>query len=346
MKISIQFIILVFLTLPTFARESLFNDPSPIQFTLRAPFQELFRQRSSPMTRPPPGFVPVIVDSELSYQDYNGRLIVLHPKLKMRGNSSQDKSECLFPKIKMDFSPNEVRGTIFENQPTVGIGSHCSNQGGRSHLGRNWDGKTPHREVLAYEILRILKIPSYRARAAWFNYIEDSTGRSVDGNVEAMLLEDMDSMHNRYGTTKTEPYQSLRHSPGVTVEDVARIYFAEILLGNWDWYLKMAPTSSEPISKKFWNMKSMQTPSGQWIIFPYDFDLSSVVTLREYPSSKAKEIPTLFPRVLRQQVADEMKSHETEIRALGSRLDHDASGQSFFKKQVDRYYKKLPEFTK
>ncbi len=324
----------------------LFSNIQPLQFTLSAPFEQLFSVRESPMHPQPPNFVPTTVQGQLTYNDDSGRLIVLHPKLKMRGNSSQDITECVFPKIKMEFAANEIRGTIFENHTTVGIGSHCSSQGGFSHIGRNWDGKTPHREVLAYEILKLVGVPTYQARAAWFNYIEQSTGQAIGGTHEALLLEDMDSMLQRYGASKVSaPYESLAHSPGVTVEDVARIYFAETIVGNWDWYLKMQFTN-ESISKRFWNMKEIQRSNGNHLIFPYDFDLADLVVLRMHTTAKTSEMTTLFPQALRARIAADLRAKEKELRSLGQRLTSDSAGQAFYKKQMDRFFAKLPELTK
>ncbi len=336
MKTLSLFLVLFVFGLSATAR-TVFDDSAPLRFSLSANLSFLFKHRAETD--------PATVDGTLTFSDSTGRLVVLHPKVKLRGNSSRQAVECPFPKLKLMFAANELSGTIFENHPTVGIGTHCSEQGRFSPLGRAWDGRSPHREVLAYEMVKMMEIPAYQARAAWINYIESTTGKSL-GTHQALLLEDMDSLLSRYNGTKvTAPWQSMANAPGVTIAQVARIYFLEALLGNWDWSLKMDYVGGDE-SNRFWNMKEIQTADGRHIVFPYDFDLADIVTARNRQSGLENEIPKLFTRELRMDIGLDMKVLESDFRALGQRLENDPQGQVYFKTQMDRFFKKLPEITR
>ncbi len=344
---NIFFVFLLAFTFNLNVYAGLFDDIEAVHMTIVAPFERLLVDRVSPRIPLPPGQVETVVQGTIHVRNANGSTQTLHPKVKLRGNSSQDVFECMVPKFKLIFSSSETAGTIFQGHKEVNIGTHCDSRGGYSKLGRLWDGKTPHREVLVYEMLKTIDIPTYQARRAWVSYIEEATGEQFEGGVhQAMLLEDMSSLLKRIGATEVKtPYQSVAQSPGVTMDEVALIYFAEALVGNWDWNLKVDGGAGRP-SSLFWNMKMIQRSSNDWIIFPYDFDLTDIVTLKNRGTRKFNVIPALFSHDVRNRIASDLRASERLLRSLGNNLQHDPQGQAIYNDHLNRFYQNLPRYTR
>lgn len=320
----------------------LFSSDEILNLKLAADFELLFsiRRLSESDSKTPE--VPAL----LTYVE-NGRTVTLNTVLKLRGNSSKKIEECPFPKIKMTFNSNESRGTIFEGQKSLAIGTHCGTGLSNSPLGRLRNGKSPHREDLVYQILEVIGVHSFSSRPVYIEYTNNRLMESL-GRHQAFLLESMDSLAARLGGSEIEvrygTFTSVEQTVGLRAGELetARIYFAEGLIANWDWDLRYLNNRDPMHGRGFWNMAAVGFTDGTRITIPYDFDLSGTVNGKYYSLPKVDRIPEYFSKQARLQVAHELHSKRSELLGLiDSRLADDSDG----KKQIADYVRTYLDVT-
>ena len=167
-------------------------------------------------------------------------------KITTRGHTSLRESECSFPKLKLDFAGSRVEGTLFDGVSALKIGTHCSDKpdapGGK--YGRWPNEKTAHREAFVYRLLETMAIPSLKARPARLTYVESGSGKPAPEPLvrDAMLLEDDSEALKRYGARSELSPKQFGSAPSVfAMPDLAKLFFAEAMIGNFDWCLRMSP---------------------------------------------------------------------------------------------------------
>ena len=253
---------------------ALFSSYDLLTLELKAPFGQLFESARDDDS--------VAVPATLSYQNRDGREVVLPDvKLSLRGHTSRRETECAFPKLKLHFgSPPE--DPIFAGMSTVKIGSHCDEREGLTpRFGRLANERSPLREAFVYRLLAILQVPSYLARPARITYAElGSDSRAFTGSItrNAMLLEDDDDAKKRYGAKAEIDVEAFTNARDTFAPaDVARSAFAEALIGNFDWCLKMTDDDTYRCDarRKLWNVIALRGTRSLPLI--YDFDVSGMV---------------------------------------------------------------------
>jgi hypothetical protein len=341
------------------SKNDVFSIKAPFEFFLKAPLKDLFAHRVAPGTGPAAENSDYSVQGELVYTSHTAETIRIPVEVKLRGNTSQAETECDFPKLKLKFKGDVAKGTLFEAQKEIGIGTHCSLQAGSSpRFRRLWGGKSPHRESLMYDMLEELRIPSYKTRRAYATYF-DSSGEILASRADAFFLEDMSgiearlggqevrgadvSMEKRNTGPKAPPYifLSAQESPGVISEEAARILLFEIMVQNSDYHLRVYQGDGE--TRSLWNMKVLQLNSKRWLIFPYDFDLAGMVkgqgTFRGVDSMKHK-----FAFSVRQTVVSEFENHKAQLYQIAQSLTDDPEGVQSIVQRLDQFFADLPNW--
>lgn len=264
----------------------LFSSDRPLTLELKAPFNDLFANARDDDS--------YSVTGTLTYSEGGGRKATLdHVTIALRGHTSRRESECAFPKLKLSLDGADD-DPLFGGRSTVKIGTHCDDQqdGLTPRFGRLANERSPWREALAYRLLGALAVPTLKARPARVAYVFTDNAPTADGNGSAsaagagplvrnaMLLEDDDDARRRYGADKDISEQHFtsaaqQFSPG----DTARIAFAEALLGNYDWCLRMTPGDQYRCDARhpLWNILAFATGSHATPVM-YDFDVSGIVT--------------------------------------------------------------------
>jgi hypothetical protein len=339
-----------------------FSESSPVNFQLSAPFKELFNYRVPANSLKNYSLPEHFVEGTLTYMNSGGSSVQVPVRISLRGNTSQSAGECPFPKLKLKFDLAQIQGTIFENHKVLGVGTHCGLGGGSSALlGRIWNGLEPHREELAYEVLKALNMPSYQARRAFGTY-QDTSGEIMASNAEAFFLEDMGELMKRVAAVReirgvetgipmrnpklNKPnqnqylFQSIEQSPGNPTLLAIQIFLFENMIGNFDYHLKL--TATEQSYHDLWNVKIAELPNGNWIAIPYDFDLSSVVTGRNYPFSLSSTRNRATADTYK-QAAETFERARSQIYQLLPALNGDPEGQKIWKDHLDRFYKELSQ---
>jgi hypothetical protein len=256
-----------------------FTSYSILTATIEAPFSELIengRRRTD-----------YAVSGALTLSDGGRTTIFENVKITTRGHTSLRESECSFPKLKLDFTGSEVEGTTFDGVSAVKIGTHCSDKpdgpGGR--YGRWPNEKAAHREAFVYRLLDAVGVPSLKARPATLTYLDTGhrSGAAAPLVRDAMLLEDDAEALERYGARSELSPKQFGSAPSVfATPDIAKLFFAEAMIGNFDWCLRMSPRDvyrcnpTTPI----WNILGLIRSEGMAIPIMHDFDISGMVTTR------------------------------------------------------------------
>ena len=254
---------------------ALFSSYEPITLQLKAPFSEL-------------------IDSRRDTDDYSvvGTLSgggesgphtpIENVKISLRGHTSRRESECSFPKLKLHFNQPPQEGP-FAGIRSLKIGTHCGDGAGETltpRFGRLPNERSPYREAFVYRLLDTLQVPTLKARPARISYVSGDGKAPLVRN--AMLLEDDDEARARLGADQEIPPESFSNARDeFKAEDTAQIAFAEALIGNFDWCLKMTADDAYRCDARriLWNVMALRS-SGRTFPMLYDFDVSGMVAGR------------------------------------------------------------------
>jgi hypothetical protein len=262
----------------------LFASGEPLPLQLDAPFNDLFEHARND-DYAVSGTLRIPVD---------GRLVAIDGvKITLRGHTSKRESECDFPKLKVDF-PKESRPTtgLFAGLSSIKIGTHCG-EADADHLtprfGRLANERSPFREAFVYRLLAALEVPTLEARPAriTYRYTDARPGQSPlqDQPVvrDAVLLEGTDEAVRRVGGQRAiDENEFTTAQAQLRTADTVRLAFAEAMIGNFDWCLKMTPSDAYRCDARhpLWNIVAADLGDGRAIPLLYDFDVAGIVTGR------------------------------------------------------------------
>jgi hypothetical protein len=316
------------------ADPALFSTNAPVELTLRAPLQEIFREAA--------GNDKFAAEGTLSYRDPASGSDVVIPgvEVSVRGHTSKRESECVFPKLKIKFRNEAARdASIFAGAAGVRIGTHCgegADEERTPEFGRLGNEKSPLREVFVYHVLEAVGVPTLKARLARITYLDTGTGGpAVVRN--AMLLEDEDEAQRRLGGTgqiTMEQFTSAREM--FNPADTARLAFAEAMIGNFDWCLRLYPGDTYRCDAKLplWNITAFERREGPALPVIADFDLAGTVVGRHNWFGKVYS-ETFVPS--RSSIEVEVVSQVQRTRSLFARAELDAVRQHFLTRKAAAY---------
>jgi hypothetical protein len=340
------------------ANGSVFDSYDLLELRIEAPLRGLIAKAQQEENDSVAGKLTVVDTSAERDRD------AIEVRISTRGHTSKQTSECEFPKLKIAF-PKGAEGSLFAGMKAIKLGTHCGERSDAeltSKFGRLANEKEPHREALAYRVLHALGVPTLRARPARVTYVfadDDSGGSPLVRN--AMVLEDDDGASARYAAKaqltedRFESAQS-RLAPA----DVARLAFAEALLGNFDWCLRFEPGDRYRCDDRhpLWNILALVRDSGPVLPVIYDFDLSGFVVPRHIwftqafseefrPSRSQPEVEvlsqlqrtrSLFPRELLDSTRKAFTDHRADaLRALREAVVDD-EGRRLAETYVTAFY--------
>jgi hypothetical protein len=317
---------------------TLFSSYDVVSLQLKAPFNALFdRARTDE---------DFSVAGTLSYSDGGQPVTVDRVQIGVRGHTSRRESECAFPKLKVDF-PRDHRPTpLFAGMGGIKIGTHCGEaaEGGVTvKFGRLPNELSPRREAFVYRLLDALGVPALKARPARVTYVytDARPGQSPPQEQpivrHAMLLESAEAAIARVGGTREIEENAFTNARAQFVPaDTARLAFAEALLGNFDWCLKMTPDDTYRCDARhpLWNVIAGATADGKARPLLYDFDVSGMVTGR-HPWFKDVFNEAFVPS--KSQAEVEVLAQVQRARSLFTRDELNAARAEFVHRKADAY---------
>jgi len=227
--------------------ERLFRDREPLELTLRAPFNALFKNRDTTKSNPLPGTVEFVDAKE-------GKKSVA-VTLDTRGHFRLRRMTCSFAPLKVEFDKESAKGTVFSGQGGIKLVTHCQN------ANRNEQNLLIEESV--YRMYNLLTPFSHRTRLAKITYVPEDTTKAVTRY--GFFIEDDKELAKRTGTT-------LLMSTGGSFSDMIPeqldlLSLLEYMIGNTDWSVAMIH-----------NIRILDPSGGFYLPVAYDFDFSGLVS--------------------------------------------------------------------
>jgi hypothetical protein len=243
----------IFYVFPLQASPDFFNSYDPKVISISAPFKRIIKRR----------FEPYYYEAQLTYQNDKGEKITEAIEIKVRGAGTL--SHCKFPKFKIRFADHQM----------IRLNTHCQDEvDAKNPEALLADAKSPHREAFIYRWLQTLGIESYKARPLILTYLDTDDGSALTRN--AFFLEDKQAR----GLLPNKRNPVLRREDLYDPEQLAQMFFAQILIGNTDWEM-----ITKEDGRKIWashNLESYQRADGTNFIVLNDFNAAGAVV--GYPS--------------------------------------------------------------
>jgi len=321
---------------------ALFASDDVIPVTLSAPFNELFQH-----ARSEDGYT---VSGTLGYSNAGRNVAIDHVEIGLRGHTSIRESECAFPKLKLEFpkdaGADATERTLFAGLKGIKVGTHCGESADdklTEKYGRLPNELAPLREAAVYRLLDAIGVPTLKARPARISYVytDARPGQTPDQQKpivrNAMLLENTGETLKRLGaTSELTEAQFTNARERFTPEDTAVLAFAEAMIGNFDWCVRMFKGDVYRCDDRhpLWNVTAVVGPDGRARPVVYDFDVSGMVAGRH---RWLKEVLNTAFVTTGSPIDVEVLSQVQRTRTLFSRHVLDAARQHFAQRKGDAY---------
>jgi hypothetical protein len=240
------------------------------------------------------------------------------------------------------------------------VGTHCADRPDgelTAKYGRWPNEKAVHREAFIYRLLDAMQVPTLKARSARITYVTPGRGERLTRN--ALFLEDEQEAIGRLGGRKQIPpdeFSSAREA--FRVSDTAKLAFANAMIGNFDWCLRMYPDDTFRCNdtNPLWNVMAVVRPGSRPLPVMQDFDLAGMVTgrhvwfndvfSRRFSSSEAdvevvaqvQRTRTLFPRAELDAARAAFGAQKSVAYDTLARSALDDQGQSFARQYLDSFF--------
>ena len=330
------------------ASPTLYSDESTLQFTIKAPFDELMN-----FGQPIPFFITnsIEVDGEIIF---DSKIIAV--KISNRGRTS--KQECKFFKLKVSIQDDEAAiGTPFSSPGSFKLATHCDKRNQNSN--RVGDERAVNRERALYRIAAEITGKSYHSRLAEINY--QSTDSDLNITKQAFLLERFRHFRKRNDIDETLNFKLKNVDP----VKLALNHLFQIYALNNDWQierLNMFQRINENLilTRGTFNYRLGTSPAESFIV-PYDFDIAGMVNGSTYweqnsqffmpnqADSAKSQIHFLFyaarlhdPEVFHQAI-ERIRSLKQNILKIISKGNIDPEGKTFYDQRTAAFFKLLDD---
>lgn len=241
------------------ASAPLFASAVPLQLTIEAPLNAIFKER---------GADPKEYPGKITVRQGEEPPVTLDLNLETRGKARLSRQICQFPPLRLNFPKTKVGGTVFAGQDHVKLVTHCQDR-------RPEYQQYVLQEYLVYRMFNLLTDRSFRVRLVHATYRDTDAKRDTVTRY-GFLIESEEMLAARVAAGKP-----LR-LPAVPPESVDFKYLAlvgvfQYLIGNPDWSaFGRAPDEKQCCH----NTVPIGPPQGPVLPVPYDFDVTGIVNPR------------------------------------------------------------------
>ena len=158
----------------------LFSSLEPFDVTITADFKAVQRDRNVDSKKLYPGTLSIVTGGVA------GPAIPI--QLRTRGNVRRNTRTCGFAPLRLEFPKDQLKGTIFEGQRAVKLGTHCQD----ADVFQQYMLK----EYLASRLLNTVTPRSLRVRLAHVTYTDTAAGKKPY-TMLGIFYEDADDMAKR-----------------------------------------------------------------------------------------------------------------------------------------------------
>jgi hypothetical protein len=247
----------------------LFASVEPFDVTITADFKAVQRDRNVDSKKTYPGTLSIMTGGVA------GPAIPI--QLRTRGHVRRNTRTCGFAPLRLELQKDQLKGTIFEGQGTVKLGTHCQ------------DGDVFQqymlKEHLASRILNVLTPRSLRSRLANVTYADSAAGKKPYTKF-GIFYEDADDMAKRMDARELPvPRQMFS---GLDQASLLFMSLFQYMIGNTDYSILMLH-----------NVIMLDDVKGVRYAVPYDFDYSGLVYTHYAVAAKALELSSVRERLYR-----------------------------------------------
>jgi hypothetical protein len=246
----------------------LFQSSEPLPFTLTADFKAVNKDRKPDSIRRFPAVLSVVGD------DGQARSIAVN--LRTRGHSRLVQN-CDFVPLRVEFPREGVKGTPFEGQGALKLGTHC-------HASNEYE-QYGLREYLAYRIFNLFTPRSFRVRLARATYVDSASGKTLVTRHAMFLESESDLARRMAGRIAELPRAVFRN---LDPETLTTMMLFQYMIGNTDFSIYVLH-----------NVRLLQDQSRALRPVPYDFDYSGLVNARYAVVSPVLKLQTVLERAYR-----------------------------------------------
>jgi hypothetical protein len=225
----------------------LFASLDPIEVVITADFKTVQRDRNVQSKTLYPGTLAIVKDGTA------GTPIPI--ELRTRGNVRRNPRLCEFSPLRLELPKDKVKGTVFEGQGGIKLGTHCQS----ASVYQQYTLK----EYLANRLLNALTPRSLRARLAHVTYADTDTGKKPYTRF-GIFYEDADDMAARMEARELPvPRQMFKF---VEQDQLLFMSLFQYMIGNTDYSILALH-----------NVIMLDDAKGVRYTVPYDFDYSGLV---------------------------------------------------------------------
>lgn len=236
----------------------LFASHEPLKMVLRAPFDDLFRDRSDDAPELP---------ALLTYLSETGDSVHVELDVELRGNTRRQRSTCSFPPIRLDFPRSRVNETVFAGQNRLKMVTQCRES-------RDEYGQYVLLEYLIYRAFNQLTDKSFRVRLLEVTY-EDTREEMDRMTRDAFLIEDDGDVAARHGLDLLEIPVAPPEYMDPQALNLVEVF--QYMIGHTDWSAFQAEPDEDECCH---NVKLIGSMQGPIIPVPYDFDFAGLINAR------------------------------------------------------------------
>ncbi|MFC2111879.1 hypothetical protein ACFLTA_01285 [Bacteroidota bacterium] len=195
--------------------------------------------------------------AEISYLSEEGKNIIIPVEVRTRGHFRRDPANCDFPPLRLNFSEEATKNSIFEGQDKLKLLTHCRTRGSKYE-------QNVLKEYLVYLLYNLFTPESYKVRLAELTYV-DSEGKKDTLRKMGFFIEPTKQVAKRNSgeLLNIKNVQQNQCDPFKT--NVMSIF--QYMVGNTDW--------SVPAGHNIDLLRYELTDPP--IAVPYDFDWCGLV---------------------------------------------------------------------
>jgi hypothetical protein len=267
----------------------LFQGFEPIEVTITADFRTVQRDRDVDSKKLYPGTLSIVTGGAA------GPAIPI--QLRTRGHVRRNVRLCSFAPLRLEFKKSDVKGTVFQGQTAVKLGTHCQGD----DIYRQYGLK----EYLANRLYNVLTPRSVRARLAEVTYADTAPGKKPFTKL-GIFFEDEDDVAKRM-EGREEARQGLMFGQ-VDRATLLLMSLFQYMIGNTDYSIL-----------KLHNVFIISGADGRRYTVPYDFDYSGLVDAHYAVVTKELGLASVHDRMYRGPCAPEAALRPTVDQFLAKK---------------------------
>ena len=175
---------------------------------------------------------------------------------------------CIFPPIKLKFSKEDIKGTIFEGNEKIKLVVPCEQEDTKNDYILN--------EFIAYKIFEPITPYHFKTRLANLEWAQKKSKKRDKGfELKCILLEEIDNLAER---VDGKEYDHWIHPMTLDTLNAIRNAFFQYMIGNKDYSVVLGH-----------NRKALYIDN-KFVTVPYDFDMSGIVNADYGKSSDVQDL--------------------------------------------------------